>query len=178
MRFQLAVACAALVSLSCASGDVRLEHYRAAYSTHFQGVPDQAEACALLRNKSARPVEWIELRLRTRSHFGGDAVIRSKWIYRGHVAPGATLAVRFVHPPIADEIAVGFGRTGTLFACEQGGIRPDFMCLSKGLTGGYLPLSAVMTTEPVYAAFYDEYTKLTAFLHSHSFTGNPLSLSK
>jgi len=76
---------------------------------------------------------------------------------------------------IADEIAVGFGRTGTLFACEQAGIRPDFMCLSKGLTGGYLPLSTVMTTEAVYAAFYDEYVKLSAFLHSHSFTGNPLA---
>jgi adenosylmethionine-8-amino-7-oxononanoate aminotransferase len=76
---------------------------------------------------------------------------------------------------IADEIAVGFGRTGTLFACEQAGIRPDFMCLSKGLTGGYLPLSAVLTTEPIYAAFYDEYVKLNAFLHSHSFTGNPLA---
>ncbi|HXZ59123.1 MAG TPA: adenosylmethionine--8-amino-7-oxononanoate transaminase [Steroidobacteraceae bacterium] len=76
---------------------------------------------------------------------------------------------------IADEIAVGFGRTGTLFACEQAGIRPDFMCLSKGLTGGYLPLSVVMTTEPIYAAFYDEYVKLNAFLHSHSFTGNPLA---
>jgi adenosylmethionine---8-amino-7-oxononanoate aminotransferase len=76
---------------------------------------------------------------------------------------------------IADEIAVGFGRTGTMFACEQAGIGPDFMCLSKGLTGGYLPLSAVMTTEAVYAAFYDEYVKLNAFLHSHSFTGNPLA---
>jgi adenosylmethionine---8-amino-7-oxononanoate aminotransferase len=76
---------------------------------------------------------------------------------------------------IADEIAVGFGRTGTLFACEQAGIRPDFMCLSKGLTAGYLPLSTVITTEEVYAAFYDEYEKLTAFLHSHSFTGNPLA---
>jgi adenosylmethionine---8-amino-7-oxononanoate aminotransferase len=76
---------------------------------------------------------------------------------------------------IADEIAVGFGRTGTMFACEQAGIRPDFMCLSKGLTGGYLPLSTVMTTEPIYAAFYDEYVKLNAFLHSHSFTGNPLA---
>jgi adenosylmethionine-8-amino-7-oxononanoate aminotransferase len=75
---------------------------------------------------------------------------------------------------IADEIAVGFGRTGTLFACEQAGIRPDFLCLSKGLTGGYLPLSTVMTTDEVYAAFYDEYAKLSAFLHSHSFTGNPL----
>ncbi len=76
---------------------------------------------------------------------------------------------------IADEIAVGFGRTGTMFACEQAGIRPDLMCLSKGLTGGYLPLSAVLTTEPIYQAFYDEYTRLNAFLHSHSYTGNPLA---
>jgi adenosylmethionine---8-amino-7-oxononanoate aminotransferase len=76
---------------------------------------------------------------------------------------------------IADEIAVGFGRTGTMFACEQAGIRPDYLCLSKGLTGGYLPLSVVMTTEAVYAAFYDEYVQLNAFLHSHSYTGNPLA---
>ncbi len=76
---------------------------------------------------------------------------------------------------IADEIAVGFGRTGTLFACEQAGIRPDFLCLSKGLTGGFLPLSVVLTTDPVYQAFYDDYEKLTAFLHSHSYTGNPLA---
>ena len=76
---------------------------------------------------------------------------------------------------IADEIAVGFGRTGTLFACEQAGISPDFICLSKGLTGGYLPLSAVLTTDEVYNAFYDDYTKLNAFLHSHSYTGNALA---
>ncbi len=75
---------------------------------------------------------------------------------------------------IADEIAVGFGRTGTLFACEQAGIAPDFLCLSKGLTGGYLPLAAVLTTEEVYQAFYDDYETLRAFLHSHSYTGNPL----
>ena len=76
---------------------------------------------------------------------------------------------------IADEIAVGFGRTGTMFACEQAHIRPDFLCLSKGLSAGYLPLSAVLTTEEVYAAFYDEYVEQRAFLHSHSFTGNPLA---
>lgn len=76
---------------------------------------------------------------------------------------------------IADEIAVGFGRTGTLFACEQAAIRPDLMCLSKGLTGGYLPLSAVLATEPIYQAFYDEYVRLSAFLHSHSYTGNALA---
>lgn len=76
---------------------------------------------------------------------------------------------------IADEIAVGFGRTGTLFACEQAGITPDFLCLSKGLTGGYLPLAAVLTGEDVYGAFYDDYVTLKAFLHSHSYTGNPLA---
>ncbi|HET8552895.1 MAG TPA: adenosylmethionine--8-amino-7-oxononanoate transaminase [Gammaproteobacteria bacterium] len=78
---------------------------------------------------------------------------------------------------IADEIAVGFGRTGTLFACEQAGIAPDFMCLSKGLTGGYLPLSVTLTTDEIYAAFYDDYATLRAFLHSHSYTGNPLGCS-
>ena len=76
---------------------------------------------------------------------------------------------------IADEIAVGFGRTGTLFACEQARITPDFMCLSKGLTGGFLPLSAVLTTTQVYEAFYAEYSAGKAFLHSHSYTGNPLA---
>jgi adenosylmethionine---8-amino-7-oxononanoate aminotransferase len=77
---------------------------------------------------------------------------------------------------IADEIAVGFGRTGTMFACEQGGIKPDFICLSKGITGGYLPLSAVLTTDNVYQAFYHDST-IKGFLHSHSYTGNPLACS-
>ncbi|NRH26135.1 adenosylmethionine--8-amino-7-oxononanoate transaminase [Pseudomonas sp. MS19] len=76
---------------------------------------------------------------------------------------------------IHDEIAVGFGRTGTMFACEQAGIRPDFLCLSKALTGGYLPLAACLTTDTVYQAFYDDYSTLRAFLHSHSYTGNPLA---
>lgn len=76
---------------------------------------------------------------------------------------------------IADEIAVGFGRTGTLFACEQAEISPDFLCLSKGLTGGYLPLCAVLTHDHIYNAFYDEYLSGKAFLHSHSYTGNPLA---
>ncbi len=76
---------------------------------------------------------------------------------------------------IADEIAVGFGRTGTLFGCEQAEISPDFLCVGKGLTAGYLPLSAVLTTQTVYDAFYDDYETLRAFLHSHSYTGNPLA---
>ncbi|MCZ7566672.1 MAG: adenosylmethionine--8-amino-7-oxononanoate transaminase [Burkholderiales bacterium] len=75
---------------------------------------------------------------------------------------------------IADEIMTGFGRTGTLFACEQAGVAPDIVCLSKGLTGGYLPLSAVLATDRVYGAFLDEEVA-RGFLHSHSYTGNPLA---
>ncbi len=75
---------------------------------------------------------------------------------------------------IADEIAVGFGRTGTLFACEQARVQPDFLCLSKGLSGGALPLSAVLTTEAVFEAFWSE-DRTRAFLHSHSFAGNPVA---
>ncbi|MBI3478792.1 MAG: adenosylmethionine--8-amino-7-oxononanoate transaminase [Nitrosomonadales bacterium] len=88
---------------------------------------------------------------------------------------------------IADEIAVGMGRTGTMFACEQApaqhdanikhgdkGITPDFLCLSKGITGGYLPLSVVMTRDEIYRAFYDD-GMARGFLHSHSYTGNPLA---
>jgi len=75
---------------------------------------------------------------------------------------------------IADEIAVGMGRSGTLFACEQAGITPDFLLLSKGITGGYLPLSVVMTRDEIYQAFYADETA-RGFLHSHSYTGNPLA---
>jgi adenosylmethionine-8-amino-7-oxononanoate aminotransferase len=75
---------------------------------------------------------------------------------------------------IVDEIATGFGRTGTMFAHQQASIRPDFICLSKGLTGGTLPLSAVLTTDAVYETFYDDEVA-RGFLHSHSYTGNPLA---
>ena len=75
---------------------------------------------------------------------------------------------------IADEIMTGFGRTGTMFACEQAGIAPDLICLSKGITGGYLPLSCVLSSDEVYGAFYDDDPR-RGFLHSHSYTGNALA---
>ena len=84
------------------------------------------------------------------------------------------LCTRFDVLLIADEIMTGFGRTGTLFACEQAGIAPDLMCLSKGITGGYLPLSCVLSTDEVYSAFYEDDVR-RGFLHSHSYTGNALA---
>ena len=77
---------------------------------------------------------------------------------------------------IADEIMTGFGRTGTMFACEASGIAPDLLCLSKGITGGYLPLSCVLSTDAIFAAFYADDTR-RGFLHSHSYTGNALACS-
>lgn len=76
---------------------------------------------------------------------------------------------------IADEIAVGFGRTGKMFACEHAGISPDFMTLSKGISGGYMGMSAVLTTDDVYKAFYADYTEHKTFIHSHTYSGNPMA---
>src|SRR5262245_55533913 len=75
---------------------------------------------------------------------------------------------------IADEVAVGFGRTGTMFACQQEGVTPDFLCLAKGLTGGYLPLAATLTTEEVFSAFLGRPEEGKTFYHGHTYTGNPL----
>lgn len=76
---------------------------------------------------------------------------------------------------IADEIAVGFGRTGKMFACNHADISPDIMCLSKGISAGYMPMSVVMTTENIYNAFYDDFSNLKAFIHSHTYSGNAMA---
>jgi adenosylmethionine-8-amino-7-oxononanoate aminotransferase len=76
---------------------------------------------------------------------------------------------------IADEVAVGFGRTGTMFACEQEDVAPDFLCLAKGITGGYLPLAATLTTEAIYDGFLGAAEEFRTFFHGHTYTGNPLA---
>jgi len=75
---------------------------------------------------------------------------------------------------IADEVATGFGRTGRMFACDHEGVTPDLMAISKGLTGGYLPLAATLTTKEIYRAFLGDYAEWKTFFHGHSYTGNPL----
>ncbi len=138
------------------------------------------ESC---RDYSLRQLQAMEILLQQHAHETAAVIVEPlvqcagnmRMHHPAYLTGLRTLCDRYQVHLIADEIAVGFGRTGTLFACEQAGIQPDFLCLSKGLTGGYLPLSAVMSTEEVYQAFYDDYTRLTAFLHSHSYTGNPLA---
>ncbi len=76
---------------------------------------------------------------------------------------------------ICDEVATGFGRTGTMFACEQGGVAPDLMCLAKGITGGYLPLAATLASEEIYEGFLGAYEEFKTFFHGHTYTGNPLA---
>ena len=76
---------------------------------------------------------------------------------------------------IADEIATGFGRTGKMFACDHARVSPDIMCVSKGLTGGYMPMAITITTDKIYNAFYADYNEAKAFLHSHTYSGNPLA---
>jgi len=100
---------------------------------------------------------------------GGMAMYESRFLRAAR-----ELTERHAVHLIADEIMTGFGRTGTLFACEQARITPDFLCLSKGITGGYLPLSSVLVTDDVYDAFYDD-DVTRGFLHSHSYTGNALA---
>ena len=91
-----------------------------------------------------------------------------------YLAEVRALCDRYQVHMIADEIAVGCGRTGSFFACEQAAVWPDFLCLSKGISGGYLPLSLVMTRDAIYETFYDKDLR-RGFLHSHSYTGNPLA---
>ncbi|MDY0021238.1 adenosylmethionine--8-amino-7-oxononanoate transaminase [Arenimonas caeni] len=143
----------------------------------FEAEPgESAEACALRRADQlaaifeAHPGEISALILEPLVQCaGGMRMFHPAYLRRAREicdAHGAHL--------IADEIAVGFGRTGTLFACEQASIAPDFLCLSKGLTGGFMPLSAVLTTQHVYESFLDD-SRERAFLHSHSYSGNPLA---
>jgi adenosylmethionine---8-amino-7-oxononanoate aminotransferase len=92
----------------------------------------------------------------------------------GYLAAVRELTRKYDVHLIADEVAVGFGRTGTMFACEQENVSPDFLCLAKGLTGGYMPVAATLTTSEVWQAFLGEYRESKSFFHGHTYGGNPL----
>ena len=94
---------------------------------------------------------------------------------RGYLREVRELCDRYGVFLICDEVATGFGRTGRMFACEHDDITPDFMCVAKGLTGGYLPLAATLTTEQVYEGFLGRFEEFRTFFHGHTYTGNPLA---
>ncbi len=93
----------------------------------------------------------------------------------GYLRAAAEICRRYEVLLVADEVAVGFGRTGTLFACQQEGVTPDLMCLAKGLTGGYLPMAATLATDEVWRAFLGTYAESKTFYHGHTYGGNPLA---
>ncbi|CAN5616847.1 adenosylmethionine--8-amino-7-oxononanoate transaminase [soil metagenome] len=93
----------------------------------------------------------------------------------GYLSAVRELCDRYGTLLICDEVATGFGRTGRMFACEHEDVAPDFLCLAKGLTGGYLPLAATLTTERIYEGFLGEFAELRTFFHGHTYTGNPLA---
>ena len=138
---------------------------------HFLGVQGaQAAADALQRLLDERHAEIAALILEPLVQ-GASGM---RFYHPEYLRRARELCTRYGVLLIADEIMTGFGRTGTLFACEQAGIAPDLLCLSKGITGGTLPLSCVLASDEVYAAFYDD-ELARGFLHSHSYTGNPLA---
>ncbi len=146
--------------------------------------PDSRDAAAgeTAEQFALRCVDALELHLQQHHHELAALIVEPlvqgaagmSMYHPVYLTRARTLCTQYGVHLIADEIAVGMGRTGTLFACEQAAITPDFLCLSKGITGGYLPLSVVMTTDAIYAAFYADETA-RGFLHSHSYTGNPLA---
>jgi len=152
--------------------------------THQVASPDARQAQAgetavdVARRAAADLEAWLQLNADTTAALIVEPLVQCAAGMSMHdpeyLRLARTLCDRYAVHLIADEIAVGFGRTGTLFACEQAGIRPDFICLSKGITGGYLPLACVLTTDAVYDGFYNADVRL-GFLHSHSYTGNPLA---
>jgi adenosylmethionine-8-amino-7-oxononanoate aminotransferase len=139
---------------------------------------DGEDAAAVARRAAAALEDWL-----AEHHASTAALILEPLVQCAagmamhdaeYLRQARALCERYEVHLVLDEIAVGFGRTGTMFAHQQAGITPDFLCLSKGITGGTLPLSAVLTTDAVYAAFYDD-AVARGFLHSHSYTGNPLA---
>ena len=145
--------------------------------------PVEFAACPARARDAAEAASGVEALLRER---GGEvaAVIVEPLVQGaagmllsppGFLARVRELCDRYGVLLIVDEVATGFGRTGKMFACEHEGVRPDLMCVAKGLTGGYLPLAATLATDDVYGAFLGEYGELKTFFHGHSYTGNQLA---
>jgi adenosylmethionine-8-amino-7-oxononanoate aminotransferase len=152
------------------------------------GGIDLFHACfgpLLFASWQAEPGDAADMAALLSRHAGEVAAVIVEPLVQGAAGilthpPGYLAAVRALCDEhdvllICDEVATGFGRTGTMFACEHEGVSPDLMCVAKGLTGGYLPLAATLATERIYAAFLGEHEELKTFFHGHTYTANPLA---
>lgn len=136
-------------------------------SCHFRCLDD------LERVLSAKAAEICALIIESCVQGAGGILVEPP----GFLAKVRELCSRYEILMIADEVAVGFGRTGQMFACQHEQVSPDLLCLAKGLTAGYLPMAATLTTEAIYKGFLGDYSQMKTFFHGHTYTGNPLACS-
>lgn len=172
-------------SMSVGEIDIFVKKYRPLLFSAFRAPYPYCYRCPVGKNSSECTTECLKaFEDILKKHSGEIAACIIEPIFQGAAGmivapPGFFKAVRSLTKKygvllIADEVATGFGRTGKLFACEVEGVVPDFLCLAKGITGGYLPLAATLTTDKVYKAFLGRYDEYKSFFHGHTYTGNPL----
>src|SRR5262245_60558095 len=158
---RLATLCAALALVlvsGCASTPLHVERYRGAYSTHFEGIPDHAEACAVVRNAGPTTIEWLELGLvATHTFEGVERKLRSRWVYRAPIPPGKVVALRFLYPPVADVLEVTLERAGSTGAgralvktaeCSDEALRATLAAAGQGHTAPGFELRRAANATP------------------------------
>ncbi len=146
--------------------------YRCKYGLTY---PDCQKTCLVHAERTIQKFATVTAALIIEPHVQGAAGMLLQ--PPGYMKRIRELCTKYNILMIADEVATGFGRTGKMFACEHETVVPDFLCVAKGLTGGYLPLAATLTTQDIYQGFLGEYHEFKAFFHGHTYTGNPLACS-
>ena len=175
-----------LGSMSVSGVDLFNEKFKPLFFDSFKVPTPYCYRCALGKEKDTCAFECLsEMENVLKGHADEVSAIVIEPIMMGaggmivyppeYLKGVSELAKKYKVHLIADEVAAGFGRTGKMFACEHAHVQPDFMCLSKGVTSGYLPMGVTLTTDEVFNAFYDDYDKVKTFYHGHTFTANPLS---
>ena len=172
-------------SMSVGEIDVFVEKYRPLLFNAFRAPYPYCYRCPLKKDRANCKKECLnafEDILKKHAHEIAACIIEPLiegaagmiTAYPGFLKEVRRLTKKYNVLLIADEVATGFGRTGRMFACDKEGVRPDIICVAKGLTGGYMPLAATLTTEEIFNAFLGEYEDYKTFFHGHTYTGNPL----
>jgi adenosylmethionine-8-amino-7-oxononanoate aminotransferase len=175
-------------AMSLSGIDLFSEVFRPLFFTSYKVPSPYCYRCPMEKDKHFCNIDCIkplEAILKSKSYEIAGVILEPLVMAAGgmivypaeYLRKTAELAKRYNVHLILDEVATGFGRTGKMFATEYTNVQPDFMCLSKGITSGYLPLGVTLTTNKIYSAFYADYEKKKTFYHGHTYTANPLSCS-